>query len=66
MQYDKRVTESMPSSNVCSSTGDGLALAEAAGAGLRNMELVQIHPLATRRTAAWPPSWATGWVWRTT
>ena len=45
MQYDKRVTESMPSSNVCSSTGDGLALAEAAGAGLRNMELVQIHPL---------------------
>ena len=45
MQYDRRVTESMPSSNVCSSTGDGLALAEAAGAGLRNMELVQIHPL---------------------
>ena len=45
MAYDKRVTETMPSSNVCSSTGDGLGLAEAVGAGLRNMELVQIHPL---------------------
>ena len=45
MQYDKRVTETMPSSNVCSSTGDGLGLGEGAGAGLRNMELVQIHPL---------------------
>ena len=45
MQYDKRVTETMPSSNVSSSTGDGLALGEAVGAGLRNMELVQIHPL---------------------
>ena len=45
MQYDKRVTETMPSSNVCSSTGDGLGLGEGVGAGLRNMELVQIHPL---------------------
>ena len=44
-QYDKRVTDTMPSSNVCSSTGDGLGMAQAAGAGLRNMELVQIHPL---------------------
>lgn len=44
-EYDKRVTDTMPSSNVCSSTGDGLAIAQAAGAGLRNMELVQIHPL---------------------
>ncbi len=44
-QYDKRVTDTMPSSNVCSSTGDGLGLGEGAGAGLRNMELVQIHPL---------------------
>lgn len=44
-QYDKRVTDVMPSSNVCSSTGDGLGLGEGAGAGLRNMELVQIHPL---------------------
>ena len=45
MEYDKRVTETMPSSNVCSSTGDGLALGQSVGAGLRNMELVQIHPL---------------------
>lgn len=45
MEYDKRVTETMPSSNVCSSTGDGLGLGEGVGAGLRNMELVQIHPL---------------------
>jgi fumarate reductase flavoprotein subunit len=45
MQYDKRVTTTMPTSNVCSSTGDGLLLAQAAGAGLRNMDLVQIHPL---------------------
>ena len=45
MEFDKRVTEKMPSSNVCSSTGDGLALGEGVGAGLRNMELVQIHPL---------------------
>ncbi len=45
MQYDKRVTKEMPSSNVCSSTGDGLVLGEGAGAGLRNMDLVQIHPL---------------------
>lgn len=44
-QYDKRVTDDMPSSNVCSSTGDGLGLGEGVGAGLRNMELVQIHPL---------------------
>lgn len=44
-EYDKRVTDVMPSSNVCSSTGDGLGLGEGAGAGLRNMELVQIHPL---------------------
>ena len=45
MEYDKRVTKDMPSSNVCSSTGDGLGLGEGVGAGLRNMELVQIHPL---------------------
>ena len=45
MEFDKRVTETMPSSNVCSSTGDGLGLGEGVGAGLRNMELVQIHPL---------------------
>ncbi|MEG2369330.1 MAG: flavocytochrome c [Raoultibacter sp.] len=45
MQYDKRVTKAMPSSNVSSSTGDGLGLGERAGAGLRNMELVQVHPL---------------------
>jgi urocanate reductase len=45
MQYDKRVTESMPSSNVSSSTGDGLPIVQAVGAGLKNMELVQIHPL---------------------
>lgn len=45
MEFDKRVTEAMPSSNVCSSTGDGLGLGEGVGAGLRNMELVQIHPL---------------------
>lgn len=45
MEFDKRVTETMPSSNVCSSTGDGLGLGEAVGAGLRNMDLVQIHPL---------------------
>lgn len=45
MEFDKRVTETMPSSNVCSSTGDGLGLGESVGAGLRNMELVQIHPL---------------------
>lgn len=45
MQYDKRVTEEMPSSNVSSSTGDGLKLGTDAGAGLRNMDLVQIHPL---------------------
>ncbi len=45
MQYDTRVTEDMPSSNVCSSTGDGLPIVEAVGAGLKNMELVQIHPL---------------------
>lgn len=44
-EFDKRVTDSMPSSNVCSSTGDGLGLGEGVGAGLRNMELVQIHPL---------------------
>ena len=44
-QYDTRVTDSMPSSNVCSSTGDGLPIVEAVGAGLKNMELVQIHPL---------------------
>ena len=45
MEYDTRVTESMPSSNVCSSTGDGLPMVLAVGAGLKNMELVQIHPL---------------------
>lgn len=45
MQYDTRVTETMPSSNVSSSTGDGLPIVEAVGAGLKNMELVQIHPL---------------------
>lgn len=45
MQYDTRVTEDMPSSNVCSSTGDGIPIAQAVGAGLKNMELVQIHPL---------------------
>lgn len=45
MQYDKRVTTEMPSSNVSSSTGDGLLLGESVGAGLRNMDLVQIHPL---------------------
>ena len=45
MEFDKRVTKTMPSSNVCSSTGDGLGLGEGVGAGLRNMELVQIHPL---------------------
>ena len=45
MEYDKRVTKDMPSSNVCSSTGDGLGLGEGVGAGLRNMDLVQIHPL---------------------
>ena len=45
MEYDKRVTETMPSSNVCSSTGDGLPMVLAVGAGLKNMELVQIHPL---------------------
>lgn len=45
MQYDKRVTKDMPSSNVSSSTGDGLKLGTDVGAGLRNMELVQIHPL---------------------
>lgn len=45
MEYDKRVTKEMPSSNVSSSTGDGLGLGEDVGAGIRNMELVQIHPL---------------------
>lgn len=45
MQYDNRVTTTMPSSNVSSSTGDGLTIAQEAGAGLRNMDLVQIHPL---------------------
>lgn len=45
MQFDARVTEDMMSSNVPSSTGDGIALATAVGAGLANMELVQIHPL---------------------
>ena len=45
MEYDKRVTKTMPSSNVSSSTGDGLLLGEEVGAGLRNMDLVQIHPL---------------------
>jgi len=45
MQYDKRVTTDMPSSNVCSSTGDGIGLGQAVGADLANMELVQIHPL---------------------
>ena len=45
MQYDARVTDDMMSSNVVSSTGDGIALATEVGADLRNMELVQIHPL---------------------
>lgn len=45
MQYDSRVTTDMPSSNVCSSTGDGIGLGQAVGADLANMELVQIHPL---------------------
>lgn len=45
MQYDTRVTTDMPSSNVCSSTGDGIGLGQSAGADLANMELVQIHPL---------------------
>lgn len=45
MQYDTRVTTDMPSSNVISSTGDGISMATEVGAGLENMELVQIHPL---------------------
>ena len=45
MQYDGRVTKTMPSSNVASSTGDIIPVAQQVGAGLRNMELVQIHPL---------------------
>ncbi|MDR3052713.1 MAG: flavocytochrome c [Coriobacteriales bacterium] len=45
MEFDKRVTPTMPTSNVASSTGDGLVFARAAGAGVRNMETVQIHPL---------------------
>ncbi|MEG0376729.1 MAG: FAD-binding protein, partial [Raoultibacter sp.] len=45
MQHDKRVYEGMLSSNVISSTGDGIALATAVGADLMNMELTQIHPL---------------------
>lgn len=45
MQYDKRVTPKMPSSNVASSTGDGIKLGQDVGADLMNMELVQIHPL---------------------
>lgn len=45
MQYDNRVTKTMPSSNVASSTGDAIPMVQELGAGLRNMELVQIHPL---------------------
>ena len=44
-QFDKRVTSDMPSSNVSSSTGDGIVMGQAIGADLANMELVQIHPL---------------------
>ncbi len=67
MQYDKRVTKNMPSSNVSSSTGDGLALGEGVGAGLRNMELVQIHPLGDPQNGGVATFvWATGWALRTT
>ncbi len=45
MEYDSRVTENMPSSCNISATGDGLPIVQAVGAGLKNMELVQIHPL---------------------
>ena len=45
MQYDKRVTEPMPSSCNVSATGDAIPMAQEIGAGLKNMELVQIHPL---------------------
>ena len=45
MQYDKRVTETMPSSCNVSATGDAIPMAQEIGAGLKNMELVQIHPL---------------------
>ena len=45
MEYDKRVTESMPSSCNISATGDAIPMAQEIGAGLKNMELVQIHPL---------------------
>ncbi len=45
MQYDARVTPNMPSSNVVSSTGNGIALGTAVGADLMNMELVQLYPL---------------------
>ena len=45
MQYDTRVTETMPSSCNVSATGDAIPMAQEIGAGLKNMELVQIHPL---------------------
>lgn len=45
MQYDSRVTEDMPSSCNISATGDAIPMAQEIGAGLKNMELVQIHPL---------------------
>jgi urocanate reductase len=45
MQYDKRVTKDMPSSCNVSATGDAIPMAQEVGAGLKNMELVQIHPL---------------------
>ena len=45
MQYDKRVTEDMPSSCNISATGDAIVMGQEIGAGLKNMELVQIHPL---------------------
>lgn len=45
MEYDQRVTKDMASSNVVSATGDGLIMARDIGAGVRNVETVQIHPL---------------------
>lgn len=45
MQYDTRVTEDMPSSCNVSATGDAIPMGLEIGAGLKNMELVQIHPL---------------------
>ena len=44
-KYDTRVKPGMKTSNAPSSTGDGIVLAEGAGAALVDMDKIQIHPL---------------------